>query len=117
MNKRELIERVSAKLENNNIRYPKWELTSIIEPVFDTIMEALSQEEEVHLNKFGRFTIKHKKGSAYYNINTGQKETAPDKKIVQFTPHKGFRFLGTSDISNVPKTDPDASADVNSTKE
>ena len=99
MNKKELIEAVSAKLEKNNIRYPKWELTSIIDPVLETIIEALSHEEEVHLNKFGRFTIKQKKGSAYYNINTGQKETAPDKKIVQFAPHKGFRFLDTSATS------------------
>ena len=96
MNKKELIEAVSAKLEKNNIRYPKWELTSIIDPVLETIIEALSHEEEIHLNKFGRFFVKHKKGSAYYNINTGQKATAPDKKIVQFTPHKGFRFFEAS---------------------
>lgn len=96
MNKKELIESVSAKLEKNNIRYPKWELTSIIDPVLETIIEALSHAEEVHLNKFGRFTVKHKKGSPYYNINTGQKEIAPDKKIIQFTPHKGFRFDDTS---------------------
>lgn len=38
------------------------------------------------------------KGSPYYNINTGQKEIAPDKKIVQFTPHKGFRFDDTPDV-------------------
>lgn len=98
MNKKELITAVSAKLEKNNVRYPKWELTSIIDPVLETIIEALSHEEEVHLNKFGRFTIKHKKGSPYYNINTGQKEIAPDKKIIQFTPHKGFRFHDTSDV-------------------
>lgn len=98
MNKKELIKAVSAKLEINNIRYPKWELTSIIDPMLETIIEALSHEEEVHLNKFGRFTIKYKKGSPYYNINTGQKEIASDKKIIQFTPHKGFRFDDTPDV-------------------
>lgn len=95
MNKKELIEAVSAKLEKNSIRYPKWELTSIIDPVLETIIETLNSGEEVHLNKFGRFTIKHKKGSPYYNINTGQKEIASDKKVIQFTPHKGFRFNDT----------------------
>lgn len=60
-NKKELIEVVSAKVKKNNIRYPKWELTSIIDPVLKTIIETLSHEEEVHLNKFGRFTIKYKK--------------------------------------------------------
>lgn len=104
MNKKELIKAVSAKLEENNIRYPKWELTSIIDPVLEIIIEALSHEEEVHLNKFGRFTIKHKKGSPYYNINTGQKEIAPDKKIIQFTPHKGFRFDDTPGLSSTGST-------------
>lgn len=105
MNKKELVEVVSAKLEKNNIRYPKWELISIIDPVLETIIEALSHEEEVHLNKFGRFTIKHKKGSPYYNINTGQKEIALDKKIVQFILHKGFRFADTPDVPNADTDD------------
>lgn len=95
MNKKQLIDALFAKLENQNIRYPKWELLSIIDPAFEVIIEALARDEEVHLNKFGRFSIKHKKGARFYNINTGQKETAPDKKLVQFTPHKGFRFTAT----------------------
>lgn len=92
MNKKQLIDALIIKLEQKNIRYPKWELTSILEPALEVIMETLSRNEEIQLNKFGRFSIKHKKGSAYYNINTGLKEIAPDKRIVQFTPHKGFRF-------------------------
>lgn len=40
--------------------------------------------------------------SPYYNINTGQKEIAPDKKIVQFIPHKGFRF---DDTPSTPDND------------
>lgn len=62
-------------------------------------MEALSCGEEIQLNKFGRFFIKHKKGSPYYNINTGLKEIAPDKRIVQFTPHKGFHFDDSPSVS------------------
>lgn len=104
MNKKQFIDALSAKLEQQNIRYPKWELTSIIEPALEVITEAISHGEEVHLNKFGRFIIKHKKGSPYYNINTGQKEIAPDKKIVQFIPHKGFRF---HDTPGTPDTCPD----------
>lgn len=96
MNKKQFIDALGTKLEKQNIRYPKWELASIIEPALEVILETLSQGEEVQINKFGRFFVKHKKGSAYYNINTGQKATAPDKKIVQFTPHQGFRFLDTS---------------------
>lgn len=83
---------VSAKLEKNNIRYLKWELTSIIEPALEVIMETLNRGEEIQLNKFGRFFIQHKKGYPYYNINTGLKEIAPDKKNVHFPPHKGFHF-------------------------
>lgn len=100
MNKKQFIDALIIKLEQQNIRYPKWELTSIIEPTLEVIMETLSRGEEIQLNKFGRFCVKHKKGSAYYNINTKQKEKAPDKKLVQFIPHKGFRFFDdTSGIS------------------
>lgn len=99
MNKKQFIDALSAKLEQQNIRYPKWELMSIIEPAFEVIMETLAHDEEVHINKFGRFSMKHKKGSPYYNINTKRKEIAPDKKIVQFTPHKGFHFDDTPGAS------------------
>lgn len=107
MNKKQLIDELSSKLEQKNIRYPKWELVSIMEPALEVIMEALSRNEEVQLNKFGRFSIKHKKGSYFYNMNTGQKELAADKKIVQFTPHRGFHFDDTPD-SSTPVPDAEA---------
>lgn len=99
MNKKQFIDALSAKLEQQNIRYPKWELTSIIEPALEVIMETLSHGEDIQLNKFGHFSIKYKKGSPYYNINTKRKEIAPDKRIVQFTPHKGFHFDDPSGTS------------------
>lgn len=113
MNKKQYINTLHEELEKRNIHYPKWELMSIIEPALQIIIDTLSHNEEVHLNKFGRFVIKHKKGSSYYNINTKQKETASDKRIVQFTPYKGFHFDDApSDASNTslgaPKPDPDA---------
>ena len=37
----------------------KWELTSILYPVLEVIMEALSRGKEIHLNKFGHFFIRH----------------------------------------------------------
>ncbi|WP_455673560.1 hypothetical protein [Phocaeicola sp.] len=45
MNKKQLIDALSAKLEQQNIRYPKWELTSIIEPALEVIMETLCRNE------------------------------------------------------------------------
>ena len=105
MNKKQLIDALSTKLEKQNIRYPKWELVSIIEPALEVIMESLSHGEDIQLNKFGHLSIKHKKGSPYYNINTGQKDIAPDKKVIQFTPHRGFHFDDTPDTSAYDNTD------------
>lgn len=115
MNKKELINTLVAELDRQNIHYPKWELLSIIDPILKIIMETLSHNEEIQLNKFGRFSIKHKKGVRYYNINTGQKETAPDKRIIQFTPYRGFRFddlpanpqAANPDILEKPSSDED----------
>ncbi len=98
MNKKQFIDAVSTKMKEQGINYPKWELISIIDPALDTILEVLSHNEEVHLNNFGRFTIKHKKGTLFYNMNTGQREIGKDKKIIQFTPCKDFHFDDTSDL-------------------
>ena len=107
MNKQQLIDIVSHKIkEQTSIRYPKSELREIIDPVLETILETLQKGEDIQLNKFGHFSIKYKKGSPYYNINTGQKEIAPDKKLIHFTPHKGFRF---DDSSGAPH--PESTAD------
>lgn len=43
------------------------------------------------------FSIKHKKGSAYYT-STPVKKKSPPTKNIQFTPHKGFRFDDTPDV-------------------
>lgn len=98
MNKKQYIDAVSAKIKEQGTNYPKWELISIIEPALEIILEALSHNEEVHLNNFGRFTIKYKKGTLFYNMNTGQREMGKDKKILQFTPCKGFRFDDKPDL-------------------
>lgn len=40
MNKKDLINALSAKLqEDKKVHYPKWELTTIIEPALDLILE------------------------------------------------------------------------------
>ena len=65
MNKKQLIDALSTKLKQKNIHYPKWELESFVDLVLDVIIETLSHGEEIKLNKFGRFSTKHKKGSSY----------------------------------------------------
>lgn len=116
MNKKQLIDKVSLKLKRDkNVCYPKWELASIIEPVLETIMETLGHNEEIHLNNFGRFLIKEKKGSRYYNINTKRTEIAPDRKILQFIPCKGFHFdaprNASPDSTDTTKKSTDEKAD------
>lgn len=40
MNKKDLIDALSAKLQGDKkVHYPKWELTTIIEPALDLILE------------------------------------------------------------------------------
>lgn len=47
MNKKQFIDALGTKLEKQNIRYPKWELASIIGPALEVILETLSQGEEL----------------------------------------------------------------------
>lgn len=91
MNKKQFIDAVSSKMKEQGINYPKWELVSIIDPALNTILEVLSHNEEVHLNNFGRFTIKQKKGTLFYNMNTDQREMGKDKKT--FNLHLAKTFI------------------------
>lgn len=58
--------------------------SDIVKDVFDVITEALRNEENVSIPKFGTFCRSYVRARSVYNINTGQFGTTPAKWRIKF---------------------------------
>ncbi len=93
MNNQQIIDKLSTRLSEKGIIYPKWEINAIIEPFLEIVMETLKNGENVRLTSFGRFTVRVQKQRNFYNVYSGNIEQAAAKRKVIFTPTKGFDEL------------------------
>lgn len=97
MNNQNIIDRLYQKLLISNHRYPKWEIASIVEPLIETIKEALEEGDEVRLKNFGKFIVKTKKERKYYNIQSGDLKITQDKKIITFVQHRSLNSINKTE--------------------
>ena len=86
MNKKELIDVV----------YEKTGLTKIaskeaIDVVFDSIIKALCNGEEVRLAGFGTLVTSERGQRKVRNPQTGEEMTVEAKKVIKFRPAKAFK--------------------------
>ncbi|GAB5046115.1 integration host factor subunit alpha [Thermodesulfovibrio sp. TK110] len=65
---------------------PKTEIQKIVETVFDTIKEALKEEEVVKISGFGVFTVRRKGSRIGRNPKTMQAVEIKPRKVVTFRP-------------------------------
>lgn len=91
MHKNKIINKMIARLLSDNVKYPVWELTLIIDAFLEEITELLKQEENVCIKNFGKFVFKPRKSKRYFNINTREFEYKPDTKILVFRPRKHLK--------------------------
>lgn len=68
MNKSELIQAVSDKLENN---LSKKDVTAVIDSFLDTVTETLANGDSIALVGFGTFSVKHRAARKGVNPQTG----------------------------------------------
>lgn len=93
MSNQEIIDRLYHKLSSGNLRYPKWELATIVEPFLETLKETLEEGNDIRLKNFGKFVVKVKKGRKYYNIQTGVTGATQDKRMITFVQHRSLDSL------------------------
>lgn len=86
MDKRKLVAAVAKKTD-----YAKWEINKILEPLLETIIDALENGDEVALNNFGKFTLKHQKGKETIHPKTQQRIKVPPKVSVVFNATRMFK--------------------------
>ncbi len=86
MNKSELVERLSLE---NNLTYKKSE--QIVNLIFDTMSQALIDEDRIEIRGFGSFLVKDYKAYMGRNPKTGEIIEVAEKKLPFFKVGKELR--------------------------
>lgn len=94
MTKSKLIEKVANRVEGLTLKQTE----IIVETVFDSIKEALSNNEKIEIRGFGNFRLKERGPRKARNPKTGESVDVPQKKAVRFKAGKALR-----DILNPPE--------------
>lgn len=95
LTKADLIEEVLRVTE-----LPRKESESIVETIFESIIEALQKGEKIEIRGFGSFRTRQRRGRVGRNPKTGAKVEVPAKQIPFFKPSKELKdFVNTSGAS------------------
>jgi integration host factor subunit beta len=87
MTKSQLIEKVTNRIEGLTLKQTE----IIVETVFDSIREALNNNEKIEIRGFGNFRLKERGPRKARNPKTGESVDVPQKKAVRFKAGKALR--------------------------
>ncbi len=99
--KAELIEEVIRITE-----LPRKESETVVETVFESIIEALQKNDKIEIRGFGSFRTRQRRGRTGRNPKTGAKVEVPPKRIPFFKPSKELKDF----VNNRPSAEPSAPA-------
>jgi integration host factor subunit beta len=92
LTKADLIEEVLKVSE-----LPRKESETIVETIFESIIDALQKGDKIEIRGFGSFRTRQRRGRIGRNPKTGEKVEVPAKKIPFFKPSKELKdFVNTS---------------------
>ena len=86
LTKADLIEEVLRITE-----LPRKESETIVETIFDSIIESLQGGDKIEIRGFGSFRTRQRRGRVGRNPKTGEKVEVPPKKIPFFKPSKELK--------------------------
>ena len=93
LTKADLIEEVLRITE-----LPRKESETIVETIFESIIESLQKGDKIEIRGFGSFRTRERRGRIGRNPKTGEKVEVPAKKIPFFKPSKELKdFVNTAD--------------------
>jgi integration host factor subunit beta len=84
--KADLIEEVIRLTE-----LPRKESETVVETVFESIIEALQKNDKIEIRGFGSFRSRQRRGRTGRNPKTGAKVEVPPKRIPFFKPSKELK--------------------------
>jgi integration host factor subunit beta len=70
---------------------PRKEAETVVETVFDCIIQAMQSNEKVEIRGFGSFRSRQRRGRVGRNPKTGEKVQVPPKRIPYFKPSKELK--------------------------
>ena len=88
MTKAELVDEVARV-----VQLTKKQAETIVNIVFDSIVESLRAGQKIELRGFGSFRLRSRKSRTGRNPKTGEKVEVPSKKIPYFKPGKELKEL------------------------
>jgi integration host factor subunit beta len=88
MTKAELVDEVARV-----VQLTKKQAETIVNIVFDSIVESLRSGQKIELRGFGSFRLRSRKSRTGRNPKTGEKVEVPSKKIPYFKPGKELKEL------------------------
>ena len=98
LTKADLIEEVLRITE-----LPRKESETIVETIFDSIIESLQKGQKIEIRGFGSFRTRERRGRVGRNPKTGAKVEVPAKKIPFFKPSKELKdFVNSSEAQAAP---------------
>jgi integration host factor subunit beta len=86
----------------NITELPRKESETIVETVFDCIIQALQKGEKIEIRGFGSFRTRERRGRVGRNPKTGEKVEVPAKKIPFFKPSKELKDFVNSSAAAAP---------------
>lgn len=110
MTKAELVDEVARV-----VQLTKKQAETIVNIVFDSIVDSLRAGQKIELRGFGSFRLRSRKSRTGRNPKTGEKVEVPSKKIPYFKPGKELKELinkaaGESRGSETPSSDEERAA-------
>jgi integration host factor subunit beta len=88
MTKAELVDEVARV-----VQLTKKQAETIVNIIFDSIVESLRTGQKIELRGFGSFRLRSRKSRTGRNPKTGEKVDVPSKKIPYFKPGKELKEL------------------------
>jgi integration host factor subunit beta len=100
LTKADLIEEVLRITE-----LPRKESETIVETIFDSIIESLQNGDKIEIRGFGSFRTRQRRGRVGRNPKTGEKVEVPPKKIPFFKPSKELKdFVNSAEAASAGAT-------------
>ncbi len=87
MTKRELVEKLSARVEGLSLK----ESEQLVNTVFESMTEALASGDRIEIRGFGSFLVKERQAKQGRNPRTGESVAVKAKKVPFFKPGKNLR--------------------------
>ncbi len=88
MVKAELISQIAQELDRS-----KKEVSVIVNSLFDSISESLSNGDKVEIRGFGSFRVKQRGSRQGRNPRTGETVQVPAKRVPYFKPGKDLKII------------------------